>query len=45
MTKPKKPNNTPPPGQRPKPKPCTEWTPDEFLETLEEDQDDRRNNR
>jgi hypothetical protein len=41
--RPRKPANVPPPDKRPRPKPVTEWTPEEFLETLEEDQDDRRN--
>lgn len=36
--------NVPPRDKWPKPKPAKDWTPDEYLEGLEEDQDDRRNN-
>ena len=38
------PANTPPRDQWPNPVPYTEWTPDEYLEALEENQDDRRRN-
>lgn len=41
----KKPSNTPPPDQRPKPTHHKDWKPDEFLKDLEEDQDERRKNR
>lgn len=37
-------SNAPEPGEEPKPKHISEWTPEEYLEDLEEDQDDRRNN-
>ena len=41
---PPKPNNTPPREKWPRPKPVSQWSPDEYLQALEEDQDDRRNN-
>jgi hypothetical protein len=39
----RKPSNAPRPDERPKPKHVSKWSPEEFLETLEEDQDERRN--
>ncbi|MEO0533284.1 MAG: hypothetical protein AAF215_05400 [Cyanobacteria bacterium P01_A01_bin.123] len=40
----KKRSNVPEPGKEPKPTHVNDWTPEEYLEDLEEDQDDRRNN-
>ena len=39
-----RPSNTPPREQWPKPKPIRQWTTDEYLAVLEEEQNDRRNN-
>ena len=41
---PPKPSNAPPREQWPKPKPIRQWTTEEYLQALQEDQDDRRNN-
>jgi hypothetical protein len=40
---PPKPANVPPPDKWPKPKPVSQWSPDEYLQALEEDQNERRN--
>jgi hypothetical protein len=39
-----RPSNAPPREQWPKPKPRDQWSPDEYLQALEEDQDEKRNN-
>ena len=41
---PPKPANVPPREQWPRPKPVSQWSPEEYLQSLQEDQDDRRNN-
>jgi hypothetical protein len=44
MAKPKRPSNTPPREQWPKPKDHRTWTPEERLKSQEEDRDDRKRN-
>ena len=39
-----RPANVPPREKWPRPKPVSQWSPDEYLAVLEEDQNDRRNN-
>ena len=39
-----RPSNAPPREQWPRPKPIRQWTAEEYLQALQEDQDDRRNN-
>ena len=39
-----RPSNAPPREQWPKPKPISQWSPDEYLEALEEERNDQRNN-